>query len=49
MDFAAGNYLSEAPSPPITPYPPYTLYTCLLCTYSRREGGRVGEVNQREG
>jgi hypothetical protein len=46
MDFAAGVYLSEAPSPPMSPYPPpYTLYTCILYTYSHREGG--GEMNQR--
>jgi hypothetical protein len=43
-DFAAGVYLSEAPSPPMTPYPPsYTLYTCIvyciLVTYSHGGGG----------
>jgi hypothetical protein len=42
-DSAAGVYLSEAPSPPMTPYspPPYTLYTCVQYTYSHWEMGRV--------
>ncbi len=54
MDFAAGVYLSEPP--PYRYLPPYTLYTCILYTvycilytYSHREGGRGGEMNQREG
>ncbi len=40
-DFAAGVYLSEAPSPPMSPYPPlHTVqYTCIQYTYSHREGG----------
>jgi hypothetical protein len=48
-DFAAGVYLSEAPSPPLTPYsfPFYSLYTCILYNNSHRKGG--GEANQREG
>ncbi len=25
-DFVAGDYLSEAPSPPMTPYPPHTVH-----------------------
>jgi hypothetical protein len=50
-NFAAGVYLSEAPSPPMTPYPPpppYTLYAFMMYTYSHREGGRGGTANQRE-
>jgi hypothetical protein len=46
-DFAAGVYLSEAPSPPMTPYTPrYTLYACILHTYSHREGG--GELTREK-
>jgi hypothetical protein len=49
-DFAAGVYLTEAPSPPMTPYLlTYTLYTCILYTSSHREGERGGRANQREG
>ncbi len=41
--FAAGVYLSEAPSPPMTRYhPSYTMYTCIQFTYSHREGGEGG-------
>ncbi len=46
-DFAAGVYLSEAqnPMPPL-----HTEYcTCIQYTYSHREGGGGGEMNQREG
>ncbi len=32
------------PSPPL-----YTLYTCIQYTYSHREGGEGGELNQRKG
>jgi hypothetical protein len=44
MDFAAGVYLSEAPSPPMTPYPPpYTLYSVYVYTvYLFTQGGRKG-------
>jgi hypothetical protein len=47
MDFAAGVNLSEAQNP-VHP-PPYTLYTCIQYTYSYREWGLGGELNQREG
>jgi hypothetical protein len=39
-DFAAGVHLSEAQN---------SLYTCVQYTYSHREEGRGGEMNQREG
>jgi hypothetical protein len=48
MDFAAGVYLSEAQNP-IPPPPSYTLYLCIQYTFSHREGGSGGELNQREG
>jgi hypothetical protein len=36
---AAGEYLSDAPSPYKAPYsPPHTLYTCVQYTYSYRDG-----------
>ncbi len=46
--FAAGVYLSEAPSYPMIPYPPppYTLHTCILYTYSHKEGG--GELTREK-
>ncbi len=34
--------------PPLLCPPPYTLYTCVLYTYSHREEGEVGEMNQIE-
>ncbi len=42
MEFAAGAYLSEAPSPPMTPYSPsYTLYTCTYCILIQTGKGDV--------
>ncbi len=54
MDFAAGVYLSEAPSPPRTPYLPLiycmrVLYTVYLFTLGRGEGGRVEPERMLEG
>ncbi len=48
-DLAAGEYLSEAPSPPMTPYSatPYTLYTCVY-TYSHREEDEGGELTREK-
>ncbi len=40
--------LSEAQTP-IPPPPSYTLYVCIQYSYSHREGGSRGELNQREG
>jgi hypothetical protein len=40
--------LSEAQNP-IPPPPSYSLYTCIQYVHSHREGGREGELNQREG
>ncbi len=48
-DFAAGAYLSEGPSAPMTydpDPPPPTHYTCIFYTGMGRRGG---EMNQREG
>jgi hypothetical protein len=45
-DFAAGVYLSKAQN---LIHPPTTQYTYIQYTYSHREGGRVGELTQREG
>jgi hypothetical protein len=44
-DLAAGVYLPEAPSPPVTPYPPltYCTFTCIQYTCSHREGRGGGE------
>ncbi len=47
MDFAAGVYLSEAPSPFMTPCSPPPLHTVYVYTVYLWEGG--GEVNQWEG
>ncbi len=60
IDLAAGAYLSEDPSPPMTPYPPAPNTLCytirvhtVQCTYIlylfTQERGRDGEMNQREG
>jgi hypothetical protein len=43
-DFAAGVFLSEAPSPPLTPYPP--TYMCILYT---GKGGRDEPERRLEG
>jgi hypothetical protein len=43
MDFAARGYLSEVQN---SIPPSYTLYTCIRYTYSHKEGGRWGELNQ---
>ncbi len=50
MDFAAGVYLSEAPSPPMTLYPP-PLTHCILvyCILIHTGKGGGGEMNMREG
>jgi hypothetical protein len=51
MDFAAGVYLSEAPSSPVTPY----LFThcirvyCILIHTGKVGIGRMNQMNQREG
>jgi len=47
-DFAAGVYLSEAPSSPLIHTPPYTLYTCILNRYLFTLG-RGERAKQREG
>jgi hypothetical protein len=49
-DLAAGEYLSEAPSPPMTPYSatPYTLYTCVQHTSSHREEDEWGELTREK-
>jgi hypothetical protein len=46
-DFAAGVYPSETQNP--IPHPLHTVqYMCKQFTYSHREGGGGGELNQRE-
>ncbi len=50
MDFAAGVLSVWGPLPfydPILPLP-YTLFTCTQYTYSRREGGRGGELTREK-
>ncbi len=46
-----GDYLSEAQNPNIPPsLPPLrNVYVYTICTYSVREEGEGGELNQREG
>ncbi len=45
-DFAAGVYLSEAPSPPMTPHHPplhtVYVYTCIVLIHTGK-GGKGGE------
>jgi hypothetical protein len=50
-DFAAGVYLSEAPSPPMT-FPLYTLYTSTLYTvlvHTGKGGRRANQKKRLEG
>ncbi len=47
MVFAAGVYLSEALSPPMTPYPLHTEY--VYTVYLFTQGGGGGRANQSEG
>ncbi len=48
-DFAAGVYLSEAPSPAMTPYPPpLPRIHVLYYLYTYYWGGGGGGENQRE-
>jgi hypothetical protein len=52
MDFAAGVYLSEAPSPPMTPYSPLThcirVY-CILIHTAKGGGGEFKTERRLEG
>jgi hypothetical protein len=43
------NMVSNRTPIHLPPPPPYTLYTYIQYTYSHREGGRGGELNQKEG